>query len=132
MTLLEAQTYRKMIEEAATSLDDEDALLAPELYPHWEPGMDVVVDERMYYDDKLYRVAQVHTTQEGWEPDKTPALFTEVAKPGEIPVWKQPTGAQDAYMKGDKVHYPDKPDPVYVSTVDNNVWQPGVYGWELA
>ena len=131
MTLLEAKTYRKMIEEAAISLTDEDALLAPELYPHWGPNMQVTVDERMYYEEKLYRVVQAHTTQEGWEPDKTPALFTEVAKPGEIPVWKQPTGAQDAYMTGDKVHYPTETDPVYISTVDNNVWSPGVYGWEL-
>ena len=66
-----------------------------------------------------------------WEPDRTPALFTEVAKPGEIPVWKQPTGAQDAYMKGNKVHFPEKTDPVYESTVDDNVWAPNVYGWEL-
>ena len=55
-----------------------------------------------------------------------------MAEPGTIPIWKQPTGAQDAYMTGDKVHYPDADGPVYVSTVDNNVWQPGVYGWELA
>ena len=80
---------------------------------------------------KLYRCVQGHTSQEGWEPDKTPALWTEVALPGEIPVWKQPTGAQDAYNTGDKVHYPDKDGPVYVSTVDANVWEPGVYGWEV-
>lgn len=126
-----ALTYRQQIEKAAVSLSDEDALAAPEMFPHWKPGMEVVADERMYYETKLYKVVQSHTTQEGWEPDKTPALFTEVAKPGEIPVWKQPTGAQDAYMKDDKVHYPTKDDPVYISLVDNNVWEPGVYGWEL-
>jgi pyridoxine kinase len=49
---------------------------------------------------------------------------------GTIPVWKQPTGAQDAYMTGDKVRYPDEQGEVWVSTVDNNVWEPGVYGWE--
>ena len=49
---------------------------------------------------------------------------------GEIPVWKQPTGAQDAYMTGDKVYYPTKNDAIYISTVDNNVWAPDVYGWE--
>lgn len=67
--------------------------------------------------------------------DDSPALFTgkgtERLKPGEIPVWRQPTGAQDAYQTGDKVHYPAAGDPVYVSTCDNNVWAPGVYGWEL-
>lgn len=36
----------------------------------------------------------------------------------------------DAYMQGDKVYFPNEGDPVYVSTVDNNVWQPGVYGWK--
>ena len=47
-----------------------------------------------------------------------------------IPVWSQPTGAQDAYKMGDKVHYPDADGPVYESTADDNVWEPGVYGWE--
>ena len=42
-----------------------------------------------------------------------------------------PTGAQDAYMMGDKVHYPTKEDPVYVSVIDNNVWAPDVTGWEI-
>lgn len=59
------------------------------------------------------------------------ALWTEVAEPGAIPVWKQPTGAQDAYMTGDKVHYPDADGSVYISTVDNNVWSPDAFGWEI-
>ena len=42
--------------------------------------------------------------------------------------WKQPTGAHDAYMKGDKVLYKGK---VYASLIDSNVWAPDVYpvGW---
>jgi len=66
-------------------------------------------------------------------PDATPALYTEVAKPGKIPVWRQPSGAQDAYNTGDKVHYPDADGPVYESTVDNNVWNPADYpaGWKI-
>jgi hypothetical protein len=122
---------RTMIEKAAASLPDEDALEAVELFPIWAIGVDYAVDQRVRYEDKLYRCVQGHTSQAEWKPPAVPALWTEVAKPGEIPVWKQPTGAQDAYMTGDKVHYPTADDPVYVSTVDNNVWQPGVYGWEL-
>ena len=125
-----ARALRPMIVKAAKSLDDTDALEAIELFERWKIGMELIVDQRVGYEEKLYRVVQAHKAQAGWEPDKTPALFTEVAKPGEIPVWKQPTGAQDAYMTGDKVHYPGKDDPVYVSTVDNNVWAPNVYGWE--
>lgn len=127
-----AYKLREMLHKASASLPDEDALEAVELFPLWGAGVAYEVDQRIRYGEKLYRCVQSHTSQEGWEPPATPALWTEVAKPGEIPVWRQPTGAQDAYMTGDKVHYPTADDPVYVSTVDNNVWQPGVYGWELA
>ena len=126
-----ARALRPMIEKAAKSLTDDDALDAVELFERWAPGLDLAADQRISYDGVLYRVVQPHTSQAGWEPDKTPALFTAIPRPGEIPVWRQPTGAQDAYMAGDKVHFPELSDPVYVSTVDNNVWAPGVYGWEL-
>ena len=122
---------RALIEKAAVSLSDEDALGGVELFPAWDADTQYALDIRVRYDGKLYKCVQAHTSQSGWEPDKTPALWTEVAKPGEIPVWKQPTGAQDAYMSGDKVHYPTKDDPVYQSTIDYNVYEPGVYGWEL-
>lgn len=126
-----ARKLRPYIEKAAQSLPDGDALDAVELFGHWKAGEDYVADQRVSYNGVLYRVVQAHLAQDGWEPDKAPALFTAVPRPGEIPVWRQPTGAQDAYMTGDKVHYPTESDPVYISTADNNVWQPGVYGWEL-
>lgn len=126
-----ARALRPLIEKAAVSLSDTDALDAVELFPAWVTDKWYEADERIRYGEKLYRCVQSHTSQESWTPDITPALWTEVAEPGEIPVWKQPTGAQDAYMTGDLVHYPDADGPVYVSIVDNNVWEPGVYGWNL-
>ena len=125
-----AYKIRDMMHKAANSLTDEDALEAVELFPVWKSGTEYQINERIRYRDKLYRVVQAHTSQEDWTPDITPALYTEVAEPGTIPVWKQPTGAQDAYMKGDKVHYPDQGDPVYQSTMDYNTYAPNVYGWE--
>lgn len=133
MTILKAFQIRAMIEKASASLGDEDALDAIELFPLWRIGIDYEADQRIRYGDKLYRCVQAHTSQEGWEPPAVPALWTEVAKPGEIPVWKQPTGAQDAYNTGDLVHYPDADGPVYRCTIDNNVWSPADYpqGWEV-
>ena len=133
MTREHAYKLREMLHKASASLSDEDALEAVELFPVWAVGIAYEVDQRIRYGEKLYRCVQAHTSQSGWEPPAVPALWTEVAKPGEIPVWKQPTGAQDAYMTGDKVHYPTADDPVYVSTVDNNVWAPDAYpaGWEV-
>lgn len=126
-----ALLLRALIEKAAVSLDDGDALEAVELFPAWKTDTAYAVDKRIRYGEKLYRCVQAHTSQASWTPDVTPALWTEVAKPGEIPVWKQPIGAQDAYNKGDRVHYPTRDDPVYISTIDNNTWAPDVYGWEL-
>ena len=123
--------FREFIEKGATSLSDTEALEAVALFPAWAVGVAYAKDERVQYDGKLYKVVQAHTSQADWTPPLVPALFTEVAPSGTIPVWKQPTGAQDAYNKGDKVHYPTADDPVYESTVDANVWSPDTYGWEV-
>lgn len=119
------------IDTELANLDDAVALEVTALYPAWTTDVSYTADERVKYGEKLYRCVQAHTSQADWTPDAVPALWTEVTKPGEIPVWKQPIGVQDAYMTGDKVHYPGEGDPVYISTVDNNVWEPGVYGWTL-
>ena len=134
ISLEKARQLRAMIEKASVSLSDEDALEAAELFAVWASGTEYVAEQRIRYGGKLYRCVQGHTAQEGWEPDKTQALWTEVALPGEIPVWKQPTGAQDAYNKGDRVWYPAKFTTVYVSLIDANVYSPEAYpaGWKVA
>ena len=133
MTYEEALKIRKIIERGTVVLDDTEALEVPELFPSWEVGKAYAVGDRMRYGEQLYKVVQTHTSQADWTPDATPALYTPVAEPHEIPVWRRPTGAQDAYMKGDKVHYPTADDPIYESLIDNNVWSPEEYaqGWEV-
>lgn len=120
---------RNLIRKAAESLTDEDALEGVELFEPWAVDTAYVMGQRIRYGEKLYRCEQSHTSQADWTPDLTPALWTEVAEPGTIPVWRQPTGAQDAYQQGDKVRYPDEEGEVWVSDLDNNIWEPGVYGW---
>lgn len=126
-----AHVLRALIVKASASLPDEDALEAVELFPVWAVDAQYAVNDRVRFDSKLYRCVQAHSSQQDWTPPATPALWTEVAKPGEIPVWKQPTGAQDAYKKDDKVHFPTIDDSIYISLYDNNIWSPTVYGWEL-
>lgn len=133
MTFIEAINLRRIIEKASTSLTDDDALEAKELFPTWAVGITYNVGERVHYGEKLYRCEQSHTAQEDWTPDITPALWTDVALPHTIPVWRQPTGAQDAYNAGDRVWYPDEGDVIYESLIDGNVWSPESYpdGWEV-
>ena len=119
-----ARQLRAMIEKASLSLTDEDALQAVELYPAWAIGTAYTVDERIRHNSTLYRCVQAHTSQADWTPDATPALWTVVSL-DEWPEWVQPTGAQDAYAKGDKVSHNGKH---WISEMDGNVWEPGIYG----
>jgi hypothetical protein len=78
----------------------------------------------------LFKCLQAHTSQEGWEPGKAVSLWVAIVEPPSPdvpPEWVQPTGAHDAYAKGDKVAHNDK---VWVSDIDANVYEPGVYGWD--
>ena len=128
MKRIEAINYRTSIEGAAALQDDAAALENIDLYPVWKAGIAVAAGDRYRYEETLYKVIQAHTTQEDWTPDKTPALFVVVSL-DEWPEWVQPTGAQDAYNKGDKVTY--KGDH-YISLIDANTWSPEEYpaGWE--
>lgn len=60
-------------------LSDKEALEVKNLYPLWKEGIDVKVGERYGLNDKLYQVAQEHTTQENWRPDKMSSLWFEVS-----------------------------------------------------
>ena len=123
-----ARALRPYIEKASTSLTDEDALQAVELFPQWVTGHHYIVDERLQYNGVLYRVVQAHTSQADWTPDITPALFVVVSL-DEWPEFVQPTGAHDAYNQGDKVTFEGKH---YISLIDGNVYSPTAYpdGWQ--
>lgn len=126
MTREKAYALRALIEKAAVSLSDEDALDGVELFPAWAADVAYTVDERIRYGGKLYRCVQAHTSQSNWTPDATPALWVRVSL-DEWPEWVQPTGAHDAYQTGDKVSHNGQH---WQSTMDANIWEPGVYGWE--
>ena len=126
ITLDHARKLRRAIEKSSATLDDETALEAVELFPIWVTDHGYELGDRVQYELVLYKCVQAHTSQASWTPDLTPALWTKVSI-DEFPEWVQPTGAQDAYMIGDKVSYNGRH---WVSIVDANVWQPGVYGWD--
>jgi len=108
------------------SLTDTELLELIDIYEDWEDKLkqqdkSVKVDELYKYEDNLYKVMQAHTIQVDWEPDKVPALFTKIQPAGVIPIWVQPTGAQDAYNIGDQRIYNEV---VYISLIDGNTTVP--------
>lgn len=120
-----ARQYRKFIEQASKSVDDATALQGVWMFPSWSQNTAYVINDRVQYNETLYKCVQAHTSQADWTPEQTPALWTKVSL-DEYPEWVQPTGAQDAYNKDDKVSHNNKH---WKSDVDSNVWEPGVYGW---
>ncbi len=112
------------------SISDGAALKMPEVFPHWSGNSkEYVVDDKVLYNNVLYKVLQNHTSQETWTPTSAPSLFVKVlTSEGEILEWEQPS-ADNPYMKGDKVKFNGK---IYESVIDNNVWSPEAYpqGWK--
>lgn len=92
----------------------------------WNPGLNLADGTIVVRSGKNYQVIIGHIAQAGWEPESTPALFKEIKT--DYAEWQQPQGAHDAYMTGDKVSFGGK---VWISAADGNVWQPGVYGWDV-
>lgn len=128
MTREKARQLRAMIEKASVSLADEDALEAIELFPRWNEAKAYAIGDRVRYNDLLYKCLLDHQAQASWTPDTATSLWVRVDNPAEEwPEWRQPVGSADAYALGAKVSHNDKH---WISIVDNNVWEPGVYGWD--
>lgn len=129
MSIIErARQLRAVIESLAETLDDESAAESVELFPIWAADTDYAVGDRCRYEGLLYKCLQAHTSQETWNPAAAPSLWAKVLNPdpGEIPEWEQPEST-NPYMMGDKVRHNEK---IWISVIDNNVWEPGVYGWD--
>ena len=132
-----AEQFRKALQMFAASLTDEKAMEVATIYDPWKEGKAYAVGEFVTYgknsvgDPQLYKVVQAHTSQADWKPDMTPALFVAIGlDENGYPVWSQPTGAHDAYNKGDIVDYNGT---LYKSLIDGNVHSPMAYpaGWAV-
>lgn len=123
-----ATQTRTAINTLTANATDEVALQAITLYDEWNgDSVEYETGKRVRYNNVLYKVLQDHTSQDDWTPDQTPSLFEKVLIPDAnvIPEWEQPDST-NPYSSGDKVTHNGK---TWVSDVDGNVWEPGVYGW---
>lgn len=120
---------RKLLEQQTESMTDEEIIKYPDFVEKWETDTSYDTGKRLEYDGVVYKVLQNHTSQSEWTPDVTASLYAKVliVDPSVIPEWEQPSST-NGYMTGDKVAHNDK---TWISTCDNNVWEPGVYGWEV-
>ena len=110
----------------AKTVDDETAVLVPNLFDIWSDSKHYEKDERVTYNGTLYKCLQAHDAQADWNPVDAPSLWAKVlpGQSGEIGEWEQP-GSTNGYKTGDKVTHNGK---TWESTTDNNVWEPGAVG----
>lgn len=128
ITMSKARAVIEALVKVRDLVTDEQAAEVMDLYPVWKDGTTYEAGARVLYNGILYKVLLPHTSQADWTPDVAPSLFAKVLIPDENTIypWEQPDST-NLYMTGDKVSYNDK---IWISTVDNNSWEPGVYGWE--
>lgn len=114
---------------AENILTDDQALQVAYIFDDWNPnGVDYTKDvSKVQYKDELYKCILSHTSQISWNPKDANSLWVRIDDPAEEwPEWRQPEGAHDAYAKGAKVTHNEKH---WVSDIDANTYEPGVYGW---
>ena len=133
---LAAEQLRRALQLFVQTLDDDAALEVATVFPAYAVGRAYAVGDMFSYgenstgDPQLYKVVQAHTSQADWTPNETPALYTAIGlTPAGYPIWNRPSGAHDAYGKGDIVSYNEK---LYKSLIDGNTWSPDEYpaGWK--
>jgi hypothetical protein len=99
-----------------------------EIYPRWD-SIGLLDSENNWDSGEC-----VMWNGEAWESD----IDNNIYEPGvsswtslsqtnpTVDAWVQPTGAHDTYSVGSQVLHNGS---TWESTVDNNSWEPGVYGW---
>lgn len=126
----QAKQMRKLLENQTALMDDSEIINYPDFVEKWSgEGVSYEAGKRLCYNGVIYKVndGQGHISQPDWTPDTAVALFSKVLIPDDTQIyeWEQPDST-NAYSKGDKVKHNGK---TWVSDTDNNVWEPGVYGW---
>ena len=138
--LLQAQQARRVFELFAAQITDESVMMeVADMYPAWEQlvakkaeckaGTVFRWGENADGETQLWSFVSDYTPSEIYPPDMDISHYNKIGITEDgTPIWTQPLGATDAYMAGDVVSHKDQ---LWVSEVDNNVWEPGVYGWIL-
>lgn len=123
----------------AKDLSDDQKEEILSRYEEYKEDKEYKEGDKFTFEGKIYEVIQEHRSQRTWIPSETPALYKEFLnvkikdeKGNESEVvaeFKKPTGAHDAYQKGDKVSFEGA---IYESIIDNNAFSPSEFadGWK--
>ena len=129
--LLQAQQIRQAMDGVCDVLTDEQAATYSNIFLPWEPLTAYAVGDKRRDNGKLWKCLQAHTSQMDWRPEQTPALWVEVAMPGEYRQIKENMLPTEAFSLGE-IGWWQEEDNLYKSLINANVYTPISYpaGWE--
>ena len=131
MTRAEALAIRASMDKAGTHLTDEQAKESKAMYRPWLSDTTYAAGDMRQSADTLWKCLQAHTSQVGWEPENTPALWVEVAPAGEYREIKDGMLPTEAFALGEIGWWQTKTN-LYRSLIAANTYTPVSYpaGWE--
>lgn len=135
ITEARARELRNVIENAMATVEDDVALSAPELFPHFNPnGHAYVTGDKFTNGGTVYKVLQNHTSQTDWTPENAPSLYARVliqtdeeGNQTSIDPWEQPDST-NTYGLGALVSHNGY---IWESKHPHNSWEPGVVGEDI-
>ena len=130
MKRAEAIYLRSIVEQAATSLDDQAASTAATLFPRLkENGELVKAGTRINWNGTIKKAALDLWDTEANNPDNAPTLWGDIAYRDGFRVIPQTITAGTAFALDECGWWGDT---LYRSTISANVWTPEQYsaGWE--
>ena len=119
-----------------------ERLIVVRSYPEWHVGLqcevaDLERTKGVYFnpaDNNLYVCIQLHKAQLDWRPDlpNLGSLWLRFYEPEAGPQpWVQPYGGSGTYVSGAIVTHNGFVWRNIIPPPTLNVWEPGVYGWEV-
>lgn len=128
--LTQSEVLEMLIRQQVNSLpvDDDTAVRMTGFFPEWASGEAYPEGYKVQNSGALWKCLAAHTSTDTWSPTEAPSLWAKVltSPSGQALPWEQPDST-NAYATGDKVSHAGK---LWVSSVEQNVWEPGVYGWD--
>lgn len=110
------------------TLDDTTIAEHADIFPEWDENWTGKRGTIVKENGRLYRAIHDIGAGQNVRPSENESIWTPIGNPlEEFPEWSQPLGAHDAYALGAKVTHGNKK---WISTEANNIWEPGVYGWQ--
>lgn len=108
------------IKRLRDTLTDEVALDYIAIFHDWTVGEELNIGDRIEHEGKLYKVVQAHTTQEGWTPDLTLALFEPIDIVNEGTLANPIVAAAGMCYFKDKYYLDETNGKIYLCTRDDS------------